>query len=175
MAERFVALLRYARMAGADAMLYTCSAFGAEVETARRAVPLPTLQPNEAMLDEALAIGTRIGLVATSEPSLGSIGDELRTLARPGAWRFTSSRCSLPTRWRRSSAATRPRTTGGSPTWHAASRTGSTSCCSRSSRWRARAAVEAVVAPRVLTSPDSAVDALRSAIVAAHPSPRDPT
>jgi hypothetical protein len=81
MAARFVALSRYAQMAGADGILYTCSAFGAEIEAARRAVPLPTLKPNEAMLEEALAIGTHIGLVATFEPSLGSIGAELRALA----------------------------------------------------------------------------------------------
>ena len=79
--ERFVALSRYAAHGRRHGILYTCSAFGAEIDAARRAVPLPTLKPNEAMLDEALAIGARIGLVATFEPSLASMADELRAAA----------------------------------------------------------------------------------------------
>ena len=80
--ERFVTLARYARGCGADAILFTCSAFGPAIEAARTALDVPVLKPNEAMLDEALAAGTRIGLMATFEPSIPSLKAELEDLAR---------------------------------------------------------------------------------------------
>jgi Asp/Glu/hydantoin racemase len=81
MTERFVTLARYARGCGADAILFTCSAFGAAIEAARAALDVPVLKPNEAMLDEALSAGTRIGLIATFEPSIPSLKAELEDLA----------------------------------------------------------------------------------------------
>ncbi|HEV7799715.1 MAG TPA: aspartate/glutamate racemase family protein [Burkholderiales bacterium] len=81
MTERFVALARYARGCGADAILFTCSAFGPAIEAARAALDVPVLKPNEAMLDEALAGGTRIGLIATFAPSIPSLKAELEELA----------------------------------------------------------------------------------------------
>jgi len=79
--SRFVALSRYAQLAGAHGILYTCSAFGPEIEAARAAVPLPTLKPNEAMFAEALRHGSTIGLLATFEPSLAPMTAELLALA----------------------------------------------------------------------------------------------
>jgi Asp/Glu/hydantoin racemase len=77
MIERFVKLAGYARDAGAAAILFTCSAFGPAIERARAEVGLPTLKPNEAMFEQALALGRRIGLVATFESSLAPMRDEL--------------------------------------------------------------------------------------------------
>jgi Asp/Glu/hydantoin racemase len=81
MTERFVTLARYARGCGADAILFTCSAFGPAIEAARAALDVPVLKPNEAMLEEALAGGTRIGLIATFAPSIPSLKAELEELA----------------------------------------------------------------------------------------------
>ena len=82
MVDRFVALARYVHGCGADAILFTCSAFGPAIEAARAAVPVPVLKPNEAMFDEALAAGTRVGLIATFEPSIPALRRELEELAR---------------------------------------------------------------------------------------------
>ena len=167
MAERFVALSRYAQMAGANGILYTCSAFGAEIEAARRAVPLPTLKPNEAMLDEALAIGTRIGLVATFGPSLGSIGDELHEAARELGVSIMIAPAFAPDAMAalgRGDVAAHDRQVA-----DAARRLASVDVVllAQFSMARARAAVATAVAAPVLTSPDSAVDALRRAMCAA--------
>ena len=73
---RFEALARYAQLGGADAVLFTCSAFGAAIDAARQAVALPMLKPNEAMFDDALQAGSRVALVATFEPSIASMALE---------------------------------------------------------------------------------------------------
>lgn len=87
MVGRFVALATYAKGTGADAILFTCSAFGPAIEAAGAAVGIPTLKPNEAMFAQALnrkpnAGPLKIGLVVTFEPSLESLAGELRDLAR---------------------------------------------------------------------------------------------
>jgi len=79
--ERFVALARYSVSCGADAVLFTCSAFGTAIEAAAKAVPVPVLKPNEAMLEEALAAGSDLALLATFEPSIPSLKREFEDLA----------------------------------------------------------------------------------------------
>lgn len=77
MTERFLALARYAHKAGADGILFTCSAFGPCIEACARALaPMPVLKPNEAMIEEACAAGQRIGLLATFPPTLASMPAE---------------------------------------------------------------------------------------------------
>jgi aspartate/glutamate racemase len=80
MQARFDALADYALGTGADAILFTCSAFGPCIEAvAARLAPLPVLKPNEAMIDELAARfpgGARIGLIATFEPTLRSMPPE---------------------------------------------------------------------------------------------------
>jgi Asp/Glu/hydantoin racemase len=96
MTERFVTLARYARGCGADAVLFTCSAFGQAIEAARAALDVPVLKPNEAMLDEALAAGTHIGLLATFAPSIPSLRAELEDLARRREVQLTIKACAIP-------------------------------------------------------------------------------
>jgi Asp/Glu/hydantoin racemase len=81
MFDRFCTLAKYSEDCGADAVLFTCSAFGPAIEAARAAVKIPVLKPNEAMMEEALATGSRIALLATFEPSLGSMKSELEQMA----------------------------------------------------------------------------------------------
>jgi hypothetical protein len=87
MTERFLTLARYAASAGADGILFTCSAFGPCIEACARALaPIPVLKPNEAMINEAVAMAGpsgRIGLLATFAPTLATMPAEFAAVA-PG-------------------------------------------------------------------------------------------
>lgn len=77
MTERFLALGDYAAATGADAILFTCSAFGPCIEAVARAhAPMPVLKPNEAMIEQAVTMGKRIGLLSTFPPTLVSMPPE---------------------------------------------------------------------------------------------------
>jgi hypothetical protein len=77
MTERFLNLGRYAAGTGADAILFTCSAFGPCIEAVAHAhAPMPVLKPNEAMIEQAAAKGGRIGLLSTFPPTLASMPAE---------------------------------------------------------------------------------------------------
>jgi Asp/Glu/hydantoin racemase len=77
MADRFLLLGRYAASTGADAILFTCSAFGPCIEAvAREQAPIPVLKPNEAMIEQVVARGHRIGLLSTFAPTLVSMPRE---------------------------------------------------------------------------------------------------
>jgi Asp/Glu/hydantoin racemase len=82
MVDRFIDLASYAKRTGADAILFTCSAFGPAIEAAGRAVEVPTLKPNEAMFGQALRIGRKLALIATFRPSLVSMSEELEAMAQ---------------------------------------------------------------------------------------------
>src|ERR1700739_3732958 len=71
MTERFQALGRYVAGTGADAILFTCSAFGPCIEAVARVhAPMPVLKPNEAMIEQAVSRGRKIGLLSTFPPTL---------------------------------------------------------------------------------------------------------
>ncbi|WP_332745916.1 aspartate/glutamate racemase family protein [Hydrogenophaga sp.] len=79
MHQRFESLAAYAEGTGANAILFTCSAFGSCIEAvAARRPHMPVLKPNEAMVAEAVAVarGGRIGLVASFAPTLTSMPPE---------------------------------------------------------------------------------------------------
>jgi aspartate/glutamate racemase len=87
MTQRFIDLALYARRAGCGGILFTCSAFGPAIEAARDAVGIPTLKPNEAMFEQSLALPVKgrpleLGLIATFQPSIPSMSDELQAMAR---------------------------------------------------------------------------------------------
>lgn len=56
--------------AGADAVLVTCSSIGRGAEIARSLVAIPVIRVDEAMADEAVQIGVRIGVIATLPTTL---------------------------------------------------------------------------------------------------------
>ncbi|NQV84281.1 MAG: arylsulfatase [Rhodospirillales bacterium] len=79
--KRMAALIGYGIEAGADAILFTCSAFGAAIEQARQGVAIPVLKPDEAMIARALSLGPRIGGLATFAPTIPSLASELEIAA----------------------------------------------------------------------------------------------
>jgi hypothetical protein len=85
MHERFLTLARYAASCGADGILFTCSAFGPCIDACARALaPLPVLKPNEAMIEEAVALAGprgKVALLATFAPTLVSMPPEFAAVA----------------------------------------------------------------------------------------------
>ena len=106
MTERFLRLGRYAAGTGSDAILFTCSAFGPCIEAVARAhAPMPVLKPNEAMIEQAVTRGRKVGLLSTFPPTLASMPPRVPAVDRTGA--ETGGRRA----WPRSIAATaRPMT-----------------------------------------------------------------
>ena len=82
---RMMDLASYQHRQGADAILFTCSAFGPAIDAVKAALPIPVLKPNEAMFDEALAMANAhgpescLGLLTTFGPSSVSMREELQT------------------------------------------------------------------------------------------------
>src|SRR5712692_4681405 len=94
--QRIVALAAYAAGMGVDGILYTCSAFGEAIEAVARTARMPVLKPNEAMFEAALQRGTRIGLLATFQPSIPSLEQEFVAMARAQAKAVTLESVCVP-------------------------------------------------------------------------------
>ncbi|MCZ7447265.1 arylsulfatase [Agrobacterium rhizogenes] len=78
---RVASLAKYASGTGSRAILFTCSAFGAAIERAATEVPVPVLKPNEAMFEKAIELGARVAMLYTFEPSLSGMEEEFREVA----------------------------------------------------------------------------------------------
>ena len=162
MIERFTRLADYAADTGADGILFTCSAFGTAIEAAAAAhAPLPVLKPNEAMFEEAMDMGKRIGMIATFQPSIPSMTQEFEEMATAtGASAKLETAC-VPEAMdalRDGDADTHNRLVAG-----AVDELGDTDVLllAQFSTAQARPAVEAKYDKPVLTSPGSAVRKLR--------------
>jgi Asp/Glu/hydantoin racemase len=68
--RRVLGYLESAAEAGADLVLVTCSSIGPAVDAARDFVPVPVLRVDEAMTDEAVRLGNRVGVIATLTTTL---------------------------------------------------------------------------------------------------------
>lgn len=69
-ARRAIGYIAGAEEAGADAVLVTCSSIGRAAEQARALVEVPVIRVDEAMADQAVRQGTRIGVIATLPTTL---------------------------------------------------------------------------------------------------------
>ena len=76
MEKRFSDLGNYAQSIGADGILFTCSAFGPAIDKVANNLTIPVLKPNEAMFEQALNTGHKIGMLATFEQSIASMSRE---------------------------------------------------------------------------------------------------
>ena len=165
--ERFLALGRYAaatQVGGrrTDAILFTCSAFGRAIEAVQSESSIPVLRPNDGAFEQALDRGRRIGLLVTFRPALDSLSDALRDRAArrgltcdvrgvfvPGALAALQSGRGAEHDAAIAAAA-------------AALTDVDAIVLGQFSMARARAAMDASLAGRVLTTPDCAVEQLRA-------------
>lgn len=86
MKQRFDTLADYARSTEGEGgrargILFTCSAFGPAIDAVKRRLSIPVLRPNEAAFEEAISMGRSIGLVVTFGPSLAALSRELEAMA----------------------------------------------------------------------------------------------
>ena len=77
----FRTLTRYMVSRGADGILFTCSAFREVIDACIAEFDLPILKPNDAMIEQALELGSRIAVVATVGPTIPSISAEIEQMA----------------------------------------------------------------------------------------------
>jgi len=68
--RRVLAMVQLAREGGADAVVVTCSSIGPAVSLARRIFDFPVIRVDEAMAEEAVRAGRRIGVAATLRTTL---------------------------------------------------------------------------------------------------------
>lgn len=161
---RIVELAAYARGAGASGVLFTCSAFGEAIDAAARRLDVPVLKPNEAMFRQALTYGPNVAMIATFAPAVAGMEDEFRELAAelaPAA-RLTSVIAEgAIDALRAGDAETHNRLVAEI----ARSLDGCDAIMlAHFSTSRAAAAVRAVAAAPVLTSPGAAVEMLRALV-----------
>src|SRR5262249_2654579 len=150
---------------GAAGILFTCSAFGEAIEAAAAHLPIPVLKPNEAMFEAALELGQRIGMLATFMPSIASMEDEFREMAGANGRRAVIETYCVPD----AMAALK----SGNGAEHdrliaeAAPRLADCDAIllAHFSTARAAPAVTAALGRPVLTSPDSAVEKLKTIIL----------
>ena len=167
MFERFETLSRYAFDAGADAILFTCSAFGPAIERAARRLPIPVLKPNEAMFETAMSHGPRIGMLTTFAPSVAPLQaefDEAAASHSPAPRLTTLVVAGAMQALREGDAATHNRLL--------AARADELASCdavmlAQFSTSRAAKDVRARIRVPVLTAPDTAVDKLRRLVTGA--------
>jgi len=88
MVERFRTLGNYCAAAGADAILFTCSMFGAAIDAVKRDQRIPVLKPNEAVYDAMLQERGSIVLLSTFDASLKSMMAEVDDAMRAAGVRL---------------------------------------------------------------------------------------
>ena len=164
MMARFLALARYAESAAATGILFTCSAFGPAIEACRASLSMPILKPNEAMIDQAISMGGKIGLLATFAPALESMAEEFRERAAALEAKLDLQMCHVPDAFQalqRGDAASHDAAIAR----HARELRGCDLICFAQFSMARAAAVASTESGRpVLTTPDSAVGRLKNLV-----------
>lgn len=163
--RRVAALSHYAMLAGQPGqptigMLFTGTAFGPAVVEARRGLSVPLLTPNEAAFEEAAQCGGRISLLVTFLPSLKHLQNDMQAAidaAKTSAELTVTLVPGALEALQRGDAHTHD----GLIAEAAAAATGDVHVLGQFSMARAAPAVAAKVGARVITTPGSAVQALR--------------
>ena len=80
--RRVLGYVESAAEAGADLVVVTCSSIGPAVDASRDFLDVPVLRIDEPMADEAVRLGSRIGVVATLSTTLEPTAELVRRRAR---------------------------------------------------------------------------------------------
>ncbi|ATG73768.1 arylsulfatase [Zobellella denitrificans] len=163
---RFLELARYADGAGADGILFTCSAFGEAIEQCQQALSIPVLKPNQAMIEEAVAQARRIAILASFEPSIGSMSEEFHAHAAAVGKALELSAFVCPEAMQALRAGDAPRHDALLAEMAARIEGVDIICFAQFSMVSALPAVRAVSAVPVLATTDSAVLGMRQALAA---------
>lgn len=68
--QRILMLAEYQVANGAEALLFTCSAFSDAIRAAGRALEVPVLRPDEAAIERALGLGQPVRVLCTFAPTV---------------------------------------------------------------------------------------------------------
>ena len=158
--DRIKQLAVYGRDAGAQQVLFTCSAFGPAIAAAGDALDVPVMKPNDAMFEASLDYGQRIGLLASFQPSIAPMVQEFQELLDT-----RGADVSLQTACQPDAMTALRAGEGERHDVLLAEAAGELQSCdaimlAQFSTARAQRAVEQATGKPVLTSPDSAVEAL---------------
>ncbi|HEX9046083.1 MAG TPA: aspartate/glutamate racemase family protein [Verrucomicrobiae bacterium] len=80
-ARRVTSYLESAELAGADYIMVTCSSIGPAVEAGAKLIGVPVLRVDQPMADQAVAVGTRVGVIATLSTTLEPTADLIQRRA----------------------------------------------------------------------------------------------
>ncbi len=80
-ARRVTNYLESAELAGADYIMVTCSSIGPAVEAGAKLMCVPVLRVDQPMADKAVAMGKRIGVIATLSTTLEPTADLIQRRA----------------------------------------------------------------------------------------------
>jgi Asp/Glu/hydantoin racemase len=164
--QRIRDLATYAARAGADGILFTCSAFTPAMDLARKDVKIPLLKPDEAMFEAAVDGGRRIGVVATFPGTIPVAEPQIRAMAAARGRDVEIVSAVAPEAFKAMNAGdteTHDRLVVDAAV--ALAPRVDVICLAQFSMARARRAVESQVSIPVLTSPTAAVHRLRSLLV----------
>jgi Asp/Glu/hydantoin racemase len=80
-ARRVASYLESAELAGADYIMVTCSSIGPAVEAGAKLIGVPVLRVDQPMVDQAVATGKKIGVIATLQTTLEPTADLIQRRA----------------------------------------------------------------------------------------------